>query len=45
MKTLHSTPGLAPLLSKLLSQQAATGLPPPYLPMQEAHDPKGESDT
>jgi transposase InsO family protein len=44
VKTLHSTPDLAPLLSKLLSQQAATGLPPPYLPMQEAHDPNDESD-
>jgi len=32
VKTLHSTPGLAPLLSKLLSQQAATGLPPADLP-------------
>jgi putative transposase len=45
VKTLHSTPGLAPLLSKLLSQQAATGLPPPYLPMQEAHDSNDKSDT
>ena len=26
---------IAPLLSKLLTQQAATGLPPPYLPMEE----------
>jgi putative transposase len=45
VKTLRSTPGLAPLLSKLLSQQAATGLPPPYLPMQEAHDLNDGSDT
>jgi transposase InsO family protein len=44
VKTLHSTPGLAPLLSKLLSQQAATGLPPPYLPMQEADNLNDESD-
>ncbi len=29
---LKSAPGIAPLLSKLLAQQAATGLPPPYLP-------------
>jgi hypothetical protein len=45
VKTLQSTPGIAPLLAKLLSQQAATGLPPPYLPMEEAHDPHAESDT
>lgn len=45
VKTLRSTPGLAPLLTKLLSQQAATGLPPPYLSMEEAHDPTSESDT
>jgi transposase InsO family protein len=32
---LRSAPGIAPLLSKLLTQQAATGLPPPYLPMEE----------
>jgi transposase InsO family protein len=32
---LQSAPQLAPLLSKLLSQQAATGLPPPYLPLQD----------
>lgn len=37
---LKSAPGIAPLLSKLLSQQAATGLPPPYLPMAE----EGSSD-
>jgi putative transposase len=35
-KALQGTAGLAPLLSKLLSQQAATGLPPPYLPMEDA---------
>ena len=33
--SLRSAPGIAPLLSKLLAQQAATGLPPPYLPMEE----------
>jgi len=32
--SLRSVPGIAPLLSKLLAQQAATGLPPPYLPME-----------
>jgi hypothetical protein len=31
-----SAPTVAPLLSKLLAQQAATGLPPPYLPFPEA---------
>jgi transposase InsO family protein len=36
MPTLQSTPALAPLLSKLLCQQAATGLPPPYLPMDDS---------
>ncbi|HZA02864.1 MAG TPA: IS481 family transposase [Hyphomicrobiaceae bacterium] len=45
VKTLQSTPGVAPLLAKLLAQQAATGLPPPYLPMEEAHDPQDESDS
>lgn len=34
-KALQCTAGLAPLLSKLLSQQAATGLPPPYMPMED----------
>jgi putative transposase len=38
-KALQCTAGLAPLLSKLLSQQAATGLPPPYLPMDEDTSP------
>jgi hypothetical protein len=38
--SLRSVPGIAPPLSKLLAQQAATGLPPPYLSMEEAptHD-------
>ena len=30
--------GLAPLLARLLDQQASTGLPPPYLPKDEAKD-------
>ena len=37
-KPLQSAPGIPPLLSKLLSQQAATGLPPPYLPMADTDD-------
>jgi putative transposase len=31
----HAAAGIAPLLSKLLAQQAATGLPPPYLPLDQ----------
>jgi len=31
--------GMAPLLKKLLDQQAATGLPPPYLSKDEGDDP------
>lgn len=34
-KTLQHAASLAPLLSKLLSQQVARGLPPPYLPMED----------
>ena len=30
--------GIAPLLAKLIDQQAATGLPPPYLPKEEGED-------
>lgn len=30
--------GVAPLLAKLIDQQAATGLPPPYLPKDEGED-------
>jgi len=30
--------GIAPLLAKLIDQQAATGLPPPYLPKHEQGD-------
>jgi hypothetical protein len=46
-RVLQSTPGLAPLLSKLLSQQAASGLPPPYLRMEDASDdtPKNDSES
>jgi len=30
--------GIAPLLARLIDQQAATGLPPPYLPKDEGED-------
>jgi hypothetical protein len=30
--------GLPPLLARMLDQQAATGLPPPYLPKDEGDD-------
>jgi putative transposase len=30
-----SAPGMAPLLKRLLERQAATGLPPAYLPKDE----------
>lgn len=46
-RSLQCTAGLAPLLAKLLSQQAATGLPPPYLPMEDISltvTPKNESE-
>jgi putative transposase len=45
--TLRSATGLAPLLSSLLSQQAASGLPPPYLPMEDTSPsttPKNEGE-
>ncbi len=32
-------PGLPPLLAQLLAKQAATGLPPAYLPKDEGDDP------
>jgi hypothetical protein len=32
------TTGIAPLLARLLDRQAATGLPPPYLPKDEQGD-------
>ena len=34
--------GLPPLLVRMLGQQAATGLPPPYLPKDEANDDEGD---
>jgi putative transposase len=34
--------GIAPLLAQLMSQQAATGLPPPYLPKDEISDNEGD---
>jgi putative transposase len=37
--TTPPTTGMAPLLKKLLDQQAATGLPPPYLSKDEDDDP------
>ena len=43
MIELKSAPGIAPLLSKLLSQQAATGLPPPYLPMNDQSSPSDDT--
>jgi putative transposase len=30
--------GIAPLLARLIDQQAATGLPPPYLPKDDGDD-------
>ena len=30
--------GIAPLLARLIDRQAATGLPPPYLPKDEQGD-------
>jgi len=35
--------GMAPLLSKLMAQQAATGLPPAYLPKDELSNNEGET--
>jgi hypothetical protein len=35
--------GIAPLLAELMSQQVATGLPPPYLPKDELSDHEGET--
>ena len=35
--------GLPPLLARMLDSQAATGLPPPYLPKDEAKDEGGET--
>ena len=36
-------PGLPPLLARMLDQQAATGLPPAYLPKDEAKNEEGET--
>lgn len=41
--SLQSAPGIPPLLSKLLAQQAATGLPPPYLPLEVPSNDSAES--
>jgi putative transposase len=35
--------GIAPLLENLMTQQRATGLPPPYLPQVERPDDEGET--
>lgn len=35
--------GIAPLLGNLMTQQRATGLPPPYLPRDERPDEEGET--
>jgi hypothetical protein len=43
-RALRAPPtGIAPLLAKLMAQQAATGLPPPYLPKDELTDNEGET--
>jgi len=36
--TVPPAGGIAPLLAKLIDRQAATGLPPPYLPKDEGDD-------
>lgn len=40
-------PGIAPLLSKLMAEYAATGLPPAYLPLDERRDtpPQDQEDS
>ena len=35
--------GMAPLLAKLMAQQAATGLPPAYLPKDERPNDGGDA--
>jgi hypothetical protein len=35
--------GIAPLLENLMTQQRATGLPPPYLLQAERTDEEGET--
>jgi putative transposase len=37
-KDVKPATGIAPLLARLLARQAATGLPPPYLPKNEDGD-------
>jgi hypothetical protein len=34
-----ASPGIAPLLQKIISQYAATGLPPAYLPKHDHQNP------
>lgn len=41
---LQSVPGLPALLTKLLRQQAATGMPPGYLPINEGADAGDDDD-
>jgi hypothetical protein len=36
--TAKPSTGIAPLLARLIDRQAATGLPPPYLPKDEGED-------
>jgi transposase InsO family protein len=38
-----SSPGMAPLLEQLVATQAASGLPPAYLPQDEQLDDEGET--
>jgi transposase InsO family protein len=40
---VKASTGIAPLLAELMRQQAATGLPPPYLPKDERPDPEGDT--
>jgi putative transposase len=36
-------PAIPPLLQRMLERQAASGLPPAYLPKDEANDPEGDA--
>ena len=38
-----TAPGIAPLLAQLMQQQAATGLPPAYLPTDDLPPDDGET--
>jgi hypothetical protein len=38
LSDVTAAPGSAPLLARLIDRQAATGLPPPYLPKNEDGD-------